>query len=612
MSRWLLVAALGAAGIVGWAKADYVRIKYNLSLTSQPLGSTPGSPSAGGDDEDPGEGPRRGRRPRRPGGEAPRPPARPPQPPPAAPPGPAPGASAANPNDPKALKAQFVLEYVKEGVLRLRAANGAIKVYPKIVHKWGQTGVLLNTDWEIAQVTEKGLPVPPVRKRFEKKRKELVAKAKPEERADRYVELARWALSHGLTDEVPKIIDELGKTNPSEPVVRAVQQVREALARPVTRDDESTYWREKLGILKTQPTAHYTLLYDAPSAEAAEVKTYGDLLEEALRGVYYWFALKGVALPAPERRMVAVIVDRPEEFQAHRQIFDNATLIADGFYPRRENLLVFSAVRIDPVYDALTRAAQGLWQSGWSKERLLQGQGKDGATPDRVVQNQMIALMLKAMQEESTRASASHLGALRVATAADLFPRYVEVPRWALFGFGSFFETPRGAYWPGVGAPSWRYLPQWKFWEEKHYLDRCEDALKAVASDSYFHKVASASSSDEALSKARLYAWSLFYFLAEQKTDGLMRYFEEMRRLPRDIKFDEDVLWHCFVRAFELGERDDQVSIEKVSKLAHEWYDFLHYTNLEASEAFIEAVQKLQLAPPPVQEKEKPKRSPIQ
>jgi hypothetical protein len=74
-----------------------------------------------------------------------------------------------------------------------------------------------------------------------------------------------------------------------------------------------------------------------------------------------------------------------------------------------------------------------------------------------------------------------------------------------------------------------------------------------------------------------------------------MHYFDEIRALPRDMQFDEDVLWACFVRAFELGEagRPDQADVEKVSKLAHEWYDYLHYTNAEASEAFYDLIQKL-------------------
>lgn len=604
MSRWLFAAAL-AAGLVGWARADYVRVKFNLSPTSDLTGNQPAASNPA--EDDPGEGRRRGR--------APLPPQPPPQPPPQQPPVPSPGAPPSV-NDPKALKAEFVIEFTEGKTLRLIAPNGSRRSYPRIIHKWGQTGVLLTKDWEVIPITEKGLPVPPVRKRFQMKSKELLAKAKREELPDRYGELARWALTHGLVDDVPKMMEELAKTNPSDPAARLVLQTRDALDRPLPRDDDSGYWRQKLGSnFKTRQTPHYTLLYDSPSPDSAEVKSYGDQLEEELRGIYYWFALKGIALPPPERRMVAVVVDRPEEFQAHRQIFDNANLVADGFYSRRDNVLVFSAVRIDPVFDALTRATQGLWQSGWSKERLLQGQGKDNATPDRVVQNQMIALMLKAMQEESTRASASHMGALAVATATDLFPRYVEVPRWALFGFGTYFETPKGAYWPGVGAPNWHYLPEWKFWEEKQYLDNCVDALKATASDAYFHKAASAKS-EVALNKARVYSWSLFYFLAEQKTDGLMRYFDELRRLPRDIELDEDALWRCFVRAFELGEREDQVNVEKASKLAHEWYDFLHYTTLEASDAFIQRVQEIKLAPPPVDKTpakdQKAKKGPIQ
>jgi hypothetical protein len=262
--------------------------------------------------------------------------------------------------------------------------------------------------------------------------------------------------------------------------------------------------------------------------------------------------------------------------------------------------MIFSAVRIDPIYDALVKITQGLWQSGWTKESLLKGGGKERTLPTEVVRNEMFALLMKALQEESTRAGVSHLGAVRLATATDLFPRYVEVPQWVVFGLGSYFETPQGAYWPGIGAPSWLYLPRWKVWEQANptQLDPCEDAMRNVVTDTFFNQV-SAVSPKTALTKARTYSWSLFYFLAEAKTEELRRYFDELRRLPRDVAFDEDALLGCYIRAFELTEKDNLALVNPISwsKLAHEWYDFIHYTQLEASEAFIDAVKLLQLPP---------------
>jgi hypothetical protein len=589
MNRWLLAVALLLAGALSLAQADYIRIRYVLSVSRDGrlvTNSNTGSDQGGEDLEGP-SGRRRGFGPGRgPGG--------PPNPPPSRrPPGADNPALSTAPVETEPLKAEAVVEYTKNDNLKLSGPRGMVP-FPRIYHKWGRTGLMISNDWGLSAIQENGRPVPAIAKRFEAKKKELLKGAKGDDRTDHLLELAKWALVHGMVDEVPQIIKDIAKAKPSDPIVKAFQQVQADMSRPVTRDDETPRWKEKLGNYRITQTAHYTLLYNAPSSDSAEVKSLEKQLEDTYKGFFYWFALRGVTLPVPDQRMVVVLVDRPEEFQVHRQVFDNAPLVADGFYPRRDNLLIFSAVRLDATYDALTKITQNLWANGWSKDRLLHGEGKARATPEEVVRNQMFALLMKALQEESTAAAVTHLGSVRLATATDLLPRYVEVPQWIQFGLGSYFETPEGAYWPGFGAPSWLYLPQWKLLDDTKRLDPAEDALKNVVTDNYFHQVGSIAPKD-ALKKARTYTWSLYYFLAEMKADGLMKYFDEIRRLPRDIQFSEDVLLGCFIRAFDLTETDNVALVNpiKFSKFAHEWYDFMHFSTLEASEAFIKATKEL-------------------
>ena len=49
-------------------------------------------------------------------------------------------------------------------------------------------------------------------------------------------------------------------------------------------------------------------------------------------------------------------------------------------------------------------------------------------------------------------------------------------------------------------------------------------------------------------------AWSLTYFLAHRKLGndrfGLIRYYRELARMPRDLEFDGDSLVLLFARAF--------------------------------------------------------------
>ena len=155
-------------------------------------------------------------------------------------------------------------------------------------------------------------------------------------------------------------------------------------------------------------------------------------------------------------------------------------------------------------------------------------------------------------------------------------------------------ETPKGAYWNGVGAPSWKHLVRWKAYAETDELEvQPETALRNVVTDKYFREVKEPT--DKNLRVPRMMAWSLTYFLAEKKTDGLLRYFDELNNLPRDLEFDDAALLACFGRALDLMDTASptQVNPGKLSKLANEWYQFIHYTNLEASEAYNDLVEEL-------------------
>src|SRR5262249_4243964 len=160
----------------------------------------------------------------------------------------------------------------------------------------------------------------------------------------------------------------------------------------------------------------------------------------------------------------------------------------------------------------------------------------------------------------------------QLASSTGLLPRNVEVPRWIQFGLGSYFETPKGAYWPGIGAPSWRYLVRWKLGEEAKTLEQHpEDALRTVVTARYFRHASAPT--DQNLRLPRTMSWSLTYFLAERKTEGLMRYFEELNNMPRDIEFDDGALLACFGRALDLMDLSspNQVDSGKLGRLANEW-----------------------------------------
>jgi Protein of unknown function (DUF1570) len=507
-------------------------------------------------------------------------------------------------DDPNMLRADVVVEYSKDDKELFLRTRG-FPVFPRIYHKWGRTGITKTADLTYTLIRENGLPLPPVALRFKLKRAELFRDASKSEMPEKLLELARWALAHGLVDKSPRrgsvadVMDELAKISPSDPAVKAYRQIQTDLERHIVKPDDASVWRSKLGNYKTATSDHFVLVHNAAGTSTPpEVSAFLQRLEEHYRGFFYWFALRGRALPLPDQRLVAVLISKPEEFKARREVFDNPPLNADGFFAPRENLAVYSAVPVDQVYEALSRATRDLWTSGWSREGLLMGQENKGAPrgadPNEQVKNQLLALLLKALEEESIVASVSHIGTVQLAVATGLLPRNVEVPDWIRFGIGSYAETPKGAYWNGVGAPSWKHLVRWKALDEMGELElQPNQALRNVVTDKYFREIKD--HSEKNLRVPRMMAWSLTYFLAEKKTDGLLRYFDELNNLPRDLEFDDAALLACFGRALDLMDTSSptQINAGKLSKLADEWYQFIHYTNLEASEAYNDLLEEL-------------------
>ena len=55
------------------------------------------------------------------------------------------------------------------------------------------------------------------------------------------------------------------------------------------------------------------------------------------------------------------------------------------------------------------------------------------------------------------------------------------------------------------------------------------------------------------VNKARASSWALYFYLAKTDPDGLRRYLDELRKLPRDLPLDEKAAVETFARALHLS-----------------------------------------------------------
>ncbi len=567
-----------------------------------------------------------------------------------------PGFNPADAVESSPLKVSVVVE-IKNPLALRRLAEGKAIV---IEHKWGKTytakaplqGSANPGLYEVIPLIgpDGRRSLPTVARLFEAKKKELT-KGGVTPNSSQRVELAEWALTHGLLPEFTKVMDELAAADKNNEVAVAYLKAKAALDNPLppNRDGGAANWKNRLleGYQLTR-SEHFAILHNSPTSAAVEVDSLRKRLEANLRAFHYWFALRKLVLPAPEDRLVAVLVPDEGEFDSKHKIFDVPPPVADGFHARRDNLAVFSARRLDAPYTALVDFNKNTWQQH-DRDKMLRGGMPRTNSAAVAVDVHTLAVLEKALEDDAEQAAVSLEGTRQLLTAANLLPRGVAAPEWVQFGWSSFFETPKGAFWPGTGAPSWVYLPHYKQLEKEKgekKLEKPDVTLRNVVTDKYFRDALAAVerakqeekrvlrpqqpnqggvgiggpgvpgvpggrpgpgegpaapgagapaqadkdkvTPEDQLKKARTLSWSLVYYLSHKNLDGLLRYSKELQRLPRDLQFDDEVLLNTFARAFDLLDGNRNLDDAKFKRFATEWRSVISQTPLEADEVLKE------------------------
>lgn len=405
--------------------------------------------------------------------------------------------------------------------------------------------------------------------------------------------LAEWALAHGLMKEFHRTMDALPKlANIPADVKTALDrytQVKAQLAKaPANADPAQANLVADLNKNGYQaiPTAHYLLLTNVAAPDT--LKRRLTLLEDSFEKFYYWFALHSPKdVPSlPTHKLLAAVVANAKEFQNKNAAWGAVPIVGDGFVPRSDNILVMAAEHLDDTYALLKRNNLSYYQTlRIGSEELLSGavwRRSDAKQNDlNVAMLQTLTLVQRATEEEAERATVSHGVTRQLLFATGFLPRNVEMPEWIQYGLCSFFETPRGAFFPGLGLPSWTNLIDFKHHRRKNHLGAPKDVLDQVVTDGYFRKAqASAALLQPGQEKraaleeratrdqeiARSTAWALIYYLArENKLPSLHRFSDELKLLPRNLALNEQLLRGCFKRAFKLTDA-------QVQKFADDWF----------------------------------------
>lgn len=427
---------------------------------------------------------------------------------------------------------------------------------------------------------------------------------------------ASWALSHGQMRSFHDVMALLGKADPKHYAFVAYQRVQADMKQAPGADDPVTQ-----GIindlkgegfrLTISETGRYGLLSKLPLGVQSEatIKRRLARFEEAYENFFCWFALQeGVALPAqPKYRLYALLVDDKSEFHSRHAWWGGQPMATDGFTPRRDNLIVLSAKRLDEDFAVFEKNNQTLATNAkLSREELITGaiwdrpEGKQNVPYVAAVQT--LTLMQKALEEESERASISHEATRQLLCATDMVPRFVNVPEWVQSGMAGYFDTPYGALYGGVGLPSWNNLISFKHYRKNNRLGGSpHEALVRTITDRFFRDAAGAMDEQKDADKdkkgdkaqesreiAQCTAWSLTYYLLQnKKLPQLLQYMQELQQMPRDLDLDDRALQACFAKAFGLSDAKDPRRLDpnRTQAFANAWFSWMSEVNLEIPQA---------------------------
>jgi hypothetical protein len=460
-------------------------------------------------------------------------------------------------------------------------------------HKWGTSYLRAQTALSKTILLKVGgKPLPTVSRRYNEIEYPRAFPAGGTPELAKVLFLARWCLEHGQVGRYTEVMDKLVELDRNLPAAKAYTAVKAALKQPPEKNDAAGAWRAKLMEsykLAEKPGYHYALLHSSQAGSAAELDQVLDTLENTFLGFYYWWALRGIELPVPRERQLAVLTDKTDDLHRFHAILTSGPMVGDGFFARREGLTVLSSRRLDESYDALDKFGQSrFWSNGLDRQAVLAGQKPKGTTDPEIFRDaQLVALLLKAMETEAQRTTVSHNASRQLLYSAGLLPRNVSAPEWFLFGMGSFFETSPQAPWPTIGGPSFYWLPLFR---ELKAEKTPYDTLRTVVTDGYFRTVPPRGEAgslvrkahDEALRKARATSWALTYWLAKEKVDGLRRYCKELGKLPRDLELDESTLLEAFARALNAVDGANKPDPAKLATLAERWFDFMNNETLDS------------------------------
>jgi hypothetical protein len=367
--------------------------------------------------------------------------------------------------------------------------------------------------------------------------------------ANKRMEAAQWALRHGLLPQFYDAVDKTLEADPQHLRATLVKRLREKM--DVDLGDslhEEQEMRDLIGRsdMEFKRSKHFLLMHDTPNTRTRGKLTRSDERLQLLETVYEAFLLRfyayGVELEIPKQRLKVVLFNHHKDYVLFAERLSPGLSSASGFWSGGNNTAIF--------YDHGTNAEFKMLAE---LNKLLQASKADAVrerTPGAAKTVRLadtIQMLVEIEREDADIEVVSHETTHQMAGNTGLLPRHVMIPTWVHEGLATYFETPEGANWGGIGAVNSSRLEWYRMLEP----DREHSSIDFIVGDQIFDYAASHETKVAGYGQA----WALTHFLMDSHFDKFMNFYRRLGEMPPDIHMSSEIVNKLFDEEMKTDRR---------------------------------------------------------
>ncbi len=354
---------------------------------------------------------------------------------------------------------------------------------------------------------------------------QMANKAKGANTVEAYLDAARFALKNGMLKEFNACASEAWKINKDDPTVKRLVQTKLNINKKLSSPDATiATLRDMVGRpdMKVNVSDHYVVLHDVPdNAEKVGRKKIPraearlQLLETVYELYFQKFALDGIVLEPPKEHLMVLLFNHEDDYLHYATRLDPDLKQASGFWSSKDNVAVFYDQGTSEEFQALNALSRAMQEA----KKELKGVRTDGTRDFHQLAN-ALDLLIQIAKEEADIEVVSHEATHQLAGNTSLIPRGAYFLRWAQEGLATYFETPSGAGWGGIGAVNTDRLR----WYRRLAADTEHSTVEFIVTDKIFDYAATHAATVAAYGQS----WGLTHFLMEKHPEKLAEYYKKV------------------------------------------------------------------------------------